>query len=204
MKKVNYLKKISVYALLTASVLFTGCKKDDDEAAPEEENEEEIITDVTLVFTNQSDSTVIKASAKDKDGPGVGELEVLDTITLKRNNTYTLTYEIFNKIENPAEDIGEEIAEKELEHQFFFEFSEVFTSPTGNGNIDKASDPINYDKDSNGNNLGLSTEWTTSSTSSKGGTFKVVLKHQPDVKTSTSGFTDGDTDFTLPFVLNID
>ena len=56
----------------------------------------------------------------------------------------------------------------------------------------------------NGNNLGLSTVWTTSSTSSKGGTFKVVLKHQPDVKTSTSGSTDGDTDFKLPFVLNIE
>ena len=35
------------------------------------------------------------------------------------------------------------------------------------------------------------------------GTFTVRLKHQPDVKTSTSGANDGETDFSLLFALNI-
>ena len=65
------------------------------------------------------------------------------------------------------------------EHQFFFSFPEgAFSTPAGDGNIDNASDAINYlDKDENGNNVGLYTSWTTS-TDAKTGRFKVVLMHQ--------------------------
>ena len=72
MKKVNYFKKYSVYALLAASMLFTACNKDKDEVVPEEENEEEVITDVKLIFTNDADATdIVEARAEDPDGEGV-------------------------------------------------------------------------------------------------------------------------------------
>ena len=102
-------------------------------------------------------------------------------------------------------DIAEEIAEEGAEHQIFYSFTDgAFSDPLGNGNIDNASDPINYnDTDANGNNLGLETTWTTRSASLSEGTFTVRLQHQPDVKTNNSGATDGDTDFELTFVLNI-
>lgn len=199
-------KKISIYTLLSASVLFTACKKDDDEVVPAVENEQEIITDVKLIFTNNADSTdIVEAKAQDPDGTGVEELKILDEITLDASKTYNLTFEIMNNLESPGEDIGEEIKEEDNEHQFFFSFSEnAFTNPTGNGNIDSASDPIVYnDKDENGNSVGLSTSWTTSSTQLSKGTFTAKLQHQPDVKTVTSGSNDGDTDFELKFVLNI-
>ena len=71
-------------------------------------------------------------------------------------------------------------------------------------NIDNASDKINYkDTDAVGNPIGLITEWTTGSTAVSNGEFVVRLQHQPDVKTSTSTATTGDTDFNLKFVLNI-
>ena len=194
--KLNYL----LYAVLTLFI-FTACEE--DEAAPEEENEVEVFTDVKLVFTPSGGGAAVEAAAQDPDGAGVQELQVLGTINLSANTEYTLTMVIENCLESPCELMNEEIEEEDDEHQFFFAFTnDVFTSPAGNGNIDSASDPLNYnDADGNGNSLGLNTSWTTGSASN--GTFTVQLQHQPDVKTATSGATDGDTDFALTFNLNI-
>ena len=194
--KLNYL----LYAVLT---LFIFTASEEDEAAPEEENEVEVFTDVKLVFTPTGGGAAVEAAAQDPDGAGVQELQVLGAINLAANTSYTLTMVIENCLESPCELMNEEIEEEDDEHQFFFAFTnDAFTSPAGNGNIDSASDPINYnDSDGNGNSLGLNTSWTTGSASS--GTFTVQLQHQPDVKTATSGSTDGDTDFALTFNLNI-
>lgn len=205
-KIIGAFKQHSLTAMLIAAMVMTGCDKDKDEEEPPVENEEEIITDVTLVFTNASNpDEVVKAKAEDPDGDGVAELEVLGPINLDTSKTYNLTMEIFNSLESPAENIGTEISEEDDEHQIFFSFTpDAFATPVGNGNIDKASDAITYnDKDGNGNSLGLKTSWTTSSKVVSGGTFTVRLQHQPDVKTATSGASDGDTDFELEFVLNI-
>ena len=194
--RLNYL----LYAVLTLFI-FTACEE--DEAAPEEENEVEVFTDVKLVFTPTGGGAAVEAAAQDPDGAGVQELQVLGAINLAANTSYTLTMVIENCLESPCELMNEEIEEEDDEHQFFFAFTnDAFTSPAGNGNIDSASDPINYnDSDGNGNPLGLNTSWTTGSAST--GTFTVQLQHQPDVKTATSGSTDGDTDFALTFNLNI-
>ena len=156
-------------------------------------------------------------------------------INLKKSTAYTLTFEILNVHEDEhddhdddhegedhdddhegedhdddhddhAEDIGAEIAEEADEHQFFFAFSnDAFANPTGDGNIDNASDAINYnDSDENGNPLGMNTSWETSSSALSGGSFTVRLQHQPGVKTASSGANDGDSDFDLTFVLNIE
>ena len=194
--KLNYL----LYAVLTLFI-FTACEE--DEAAPEEENEVEVFTDVKLVFTPSGGGAAVEAAAQDPDGAGVQELQVLGSIDLAANTSYTLTMVIENCLESPCELMNEEIEEEDEEHQFFFAFTnDAFTSPVGNGNIDSASDPLNYnDTDGNGNAIGLNTSWTTGSASS--GTFTVQLQHQPDVKTATSGATDGDTDFALTFNLSI-
>ncbi len=194
--RLNYL----LYAVLTLFI-FTACEE--DEAAPEEENEMEVFTDVKLVFTPAGGGAAVEAAAQDPDGAGVQELQVLGAINLAANTSYTLTMVIENCLESPCELMNEEIEEEDDEHQFFFAFTnDAFTSPAGNGNIDSASDPINYnDSDGNGHPLGLNTSWTTGSAST--GTFTVQLQHQPDVKTATSGSTDGDTDWALTFNLNI-
>ena len=190
--------------ILSATFFIISCSDDDEMSAPPEEEELEVITDVTLVFTD-SNGTAVRASAQDPDGEGVQGLIVDDPILLSRDMQYTLTFEIFNNLETPGEDIGEEIADEDDEHQFFFSFTpDAFDSPMGNGNIDTASDPINYDDmDDNGNPVGLETTWTTPITPLAGGNFTVRLQHQPDIKTATTGATDGDNDFNLSFVLNI-
>ena len=197
----NILKlKYLLFAVLTLFI-FTACEE--DEAIPEEEEEMEVITDVKLIFTPAS-GPAIEATAQDPDGEGVQELQVKDAINLAAMTTYTLTFDIKNNLETPGEDIGEEIKEEDDEHQIFFSFTNgAFSNPAGNGNIDNASDPINYnDKDENNNPVGLNTTWTTASALSSG-SFTVRLQHQPGVKTSSSTATTGDTDFELQFVLNI-
>ena len=201
----NYL----LIGLLGSGLIFSGCSDDEE---PEAENELEVITDVTVVFTDGAGNQVT-ASAKDPDGAGVQELALVDggTINLAASTTYTLTFEILNALD-PAdvEDIGDEIAEEDDEHQIFFSFStDAFSSPAGNGNIDTASDAVNYEdedsdaQDGSGNPVGLETTWTTGADAVTGGTFQVKLQHQPDLKTATSTATTGDTDFDLTFVLNI-
>jgi len=207
MKTINLFKNVRWAAILFAAITIVSCSSDDD--APEEENELEVITNVTLIFfTNASDpGDVVMASAQDPDGEGIQELQVSGGITLSADAEYTLTYAIINALD-PAdpEDIGEEILDEDNEHQFFYSFTEgAFDSPIGNGNIDTASDPLNYsDEDENGNPVGLVTSWTTPVTPSTGGMFRVRLQHQPDVKTATTGSMDGDTDFDLTFVLNVE
>lgn len=206
--KINKLlsvRKYGIFALLASATLLISCS---DDEAPEAENEEEVVTDIKLVFTNDSDANdVVTASAKDPDGIGVKELEVLSGITLKSGVTYTLTYEITNALDpNDVEDITEEIKDEDFDHQIFYAFTDgAFTSPTGDGNIDTASDAMNYlDEDKNGNVVGLMTKWTTGDALT-GGKFQIKLQHQPDgIKTATSGSGDGDTDFDLEFDLTIE
>lgn len=193
----NYL----LFAVLTLFV-FTACEE--DEAVPEEEDEMEVITDVTLIFTPDA-GDVVTATAQDPDGEGVLDLVVQDEIKLQSGTSYTLTFDIMNNLESPGEDIGDEIAEEDDEHQVFFAWTEgAFSNPSGNGNIDNASDPVNYnDSDGNGNPLGLNTSWTAGNPTTAA-SFTVRLQHQPDVKTATSGANDGDTDFELQFRLTIE
>jgi hypothetical protein len=205
MKTIDFFKIFRLMALLFSAVAIVSCSDDDE--APEEEEELEVITNVTLVFTNTADDTdVVTVNAVDPDGLGAQDLVVdPEGITLSVDTTYDLSFVILNALEDPAEDIGEEIEEEDDEHQFFFSFTaDAFANPTGNGNVDTAADPINYnDTDGNGNPLGLSTTWTTGSAPVAGGNFTARLQHQPDVKTDSSGANDGDTDFNLSFVLNI-
>ncbi|WP_299535683.1 GTP cyclohydrolase [Ulvibacterium sp.] len=210
MKAIETLKNLRFLTLLFAAILVVSCSDDDDN--PPEENIPEVFTDVTLVFTPTGGGTTVRATAEDPDGEGIADLMVNDEITLAANTTYTLTLEILNDLPDPDEDIGDEIAEEDDEHQFFFAFTDgAFSDPTGDGNIgaSNAADPINYmDEDSDaqdgsGNPVGLVTEWTTGDAQS-GASFTINLQHQPDVKTATSTSEDGDTDFDLTFVLNIE
>ena len=205
MKTLNQILNFRLLALLFAAVLVTTSCDNDDDAAPDVEEELEVITNVILNFTPVGGGQIIIGIAVDPDGEGIQELAEQDApIILAADTEYVLTYEIINGLDpNDPEDIGEEILEEDNEHQFFYAFSNgLFASPMGNGNVDSASDPLNYnDEDENGNPVGLSTSWTTGDPAT--GTFTARLQHQPDLKSATTGANDGDTDFNLMFDLII-
>ncbi len=201
---ISYIKRIGILPAFAAAIILVGCKKDEED--PHHEHDHEVFTDVKLIFTNTEDSEdVVEATAQDPDGEGAEGLQVKSAINLDTSKSYTLTFEIMNNLETPGENIGAEIKEEDDEHQMFFSFTnDAFSNPGGNGNIDKASDPIVYnDEDGNGNPVGLNTSWETSSSVVSGGTFTVQLQHQPGVKTATSDANTGDSDFELEFELNI-
>jgi hypothetical protein len=185
------------------AVFFVGCSDDDD---PKKEDTPELITKVMLTFTPTAGGNAIVVMASDPDGEGVQEIAVDGPINLMPNKNYALSITLINELAEPSEpgyNITEEVEEEGDEHMFFFGWTgNVFSDPTGNGNIDNRSDDVNYtDEDENGFPIGLNTVWTTATNAS--GSFQVVLKHQPDLKTETSNSTVGESDLDIEFTINV-
>ena len=203
MKTIEQIKNLRFIALFFMAIAVVSCSDDDD--APPEENLPEVFTNVTLVFTPAGGGTAITAGAEDPDGEGISDLIVDDQIFLAANTTYTLTFNVENRLD-PSADLNAEILAEDNEHQIFFAFTnDAFTSPMGDGNLGagNAVDDINYsDMDEDGNPVGLVSSWTTGAAQT-GASFQVNLQHQPGANTAASDSTDGDTDFNLTFVLNI-
>ncbi|MEQ6168922.1 MULTISPECIES: hypothetical protein [unclassified Ekhidna] len=195
----KHIKNYLLVGLMVTGGLFTSCGDDD---APAAENEEEVIDLVTLTFTPQGGGSAVVAIAEDPDGEGAADFET-EVINLDINTTYDLAIKVENSEE--GENITEEIEEEDEEHMFFFAFTNnIFSDPAGNGNVDNRTDDVNYgDQDADGNPVGLSTSWTTSGTVSSDGTFQVILKHQPDIKSATSSSSDGETDIDITWTINI-
>lgn len=193
--------------LVAGSLLFlAGCKKDD----PKPENIPEAITKATLTFTPAGGAAVI-VTATDPDGDGPLPRTLSGPINLVKNIPYTLTITLINELADPTDDeynVTEEVEEEAEEHMFFFAWTNnVFSNPTGNGNVDNRNDPVNYEDDDVegsvvGLPLGLKTSWTTIATTGTG-TFTVILKHQPDLKSATSTATDGESDLDVTFNLTV-
>ena len=191
MKWISY----AVYSMLLSTLLFTACTDDD---VPPAENPEETITNVTLTFTPDGGGSAVVATWLDADGEGANNPELTD-IELSANTSYTMNIELTNALDpSDPEDITEEVEEEGDEHLFFFGWTNgLFSDPSGDGNIDNRSDPVNYagSPDENGYPVGLQTEWTTAEENS--GTFRVVLKHQPDIKSASSSVSDGESDVDI-------
>jgi hypothetical protein len=202
------MKKLPSPSLLFAIVILgflSSCKKDD----PEPENIPELITKAKLKFT-PTGGAAVEVTATDPDGEGVQNIKIDGPINLIKGTTYTLSLELYNELYKSTEEgynISDEVAEEADEHQFFFEWTAgVFSNPTGNGNIDNKSDPVNYGSsvDSKGLPLGLTTSWTTSAGASAGANrFRILLKHQPEIKSATSTSADGESDLDLTFTIAI-
>lgn len=182
---------------------LTGCNNDD----PDRENTPELITEVALTFTPIGGGATVVATATDPDGEGVQDIAVDGPINLVVNKTYILTLELINGLAAPSEpeyDITSEVEEEGDEHMFFFAWTNnVFSEPAGNGNVDNRADDVNYnDLDDNGLPLGLNTSWTTANAAASG-LFRVVLKHQPDLKSASSTSDTGESDLDLTFIINV-
>ncbi len=196
--KTRLLKNLSITCLFVVLAFLNSCN---DEELPPIENEEEVITKVDLIFDPVAEGDPLTFTAIDPDGEGPLDIET-ETITLSTSSSYQLFIKIRNEINNV--DLTEEIDEEGEEHMIFFGFDdELFDQPDGDGNIDNRTDQVNYiDEDINGLPLGLITGWQTGLAST--GDFRIVLKHQPGTKTTTSGIDQGSTDVDLTFPINIE
>jgi hypothetical protein len=189
--------------LMMIFLLFVGLACNEAEA-PAKENEVETFTDIELIFTAENGDVVRALAVDPTGGLGVNSSFTVQSLSLRANTTYTLTFSMLNRLVNPVEDVLKEIMEEDDEHQVFFEFtSGAFSSPAGTGNIQNRNGAVNYlDTDRNGLPVGLRTSWTTAGPLDNG-SFRVWLAHQPGVKTATSSANDGDVDFDIVFPLRI-
>ncbi|MFY0605826.1 MAG: hypothetical protein JXR10_03865 [Cyclobacteriaceae bacterium] len=184
-----------------------SCSEDDDHDHEDDDHdhdhEEEVINEVTLTFTPTGGGDALAFKWYDADGDGLGN-PTIDAISLAANTEYNLAITLANTLGSEPEDVTEEIKEEGDEHIFFFEFTNnVFSSPVGNGNFDSRADELNYtDQDKDSNPIGLTTNWMTGDTTS-GAAFRLILKHQPDLKTATSDATVGGTDLDISFSLEV-
>jgi hypothetical protein len=195
---------ISAVILVGASLTFVACDSDD----PEKEDVPELITKVTLTFTPTGGGSAVVVTAADPDGLGLLPLEVDGPIQLAKNTSYSLSIALINELADPSApeyNITEEVSEEGDEHMFFFSWTgNVFSNPAGNGNVDNRNDVVNYeDEDVNGLPLGLETSWTSTDIATNG-LFTVILKHQPDLKTSTSDSSVGETDLDIWFEIEVE
>jgi hypothetical protein len=199
---------VTACAAIIASV--QGCSDND----PKKEDTPEMITSVTLTFTPTDGSAAVRVDATDPDGDGVKPIAANGPINLAANKTYTMAIDMLNTLAQPTDagyKVSDEVAEEGIEHMFFFSWTNnLFSNPSGNGNIDNRNDPVLYEGgayavDKNGRPLGLITTWTTAASTGSAltGNFRVLLKHQPDLKSDTSDSTTGETDLDVTFVLNV-
>lgn len=198
-------RPVLIFLLVTLPVFFsmTGCDDND----PVKEDTPELITRATLTFAPATGGSPVVVTATDPDGEGVQNITVDGPINLVKGKTYSLSIALINGLAEPTSEeynVTAEVSEESHEHLFFFSWTnDVFSSPAGNGNIDNRSDAINYsDEDVNGLPLGLLTSWTTASAAASG-SFRVMLKHQPDLKSATSTSSTGESDLDVEFTINI-
>lgn len=185
-------------------VMFFSCETPE----PVKEATPETITRLQLIFTPDGGGDPIIVEATDPDAEGVQEITASDSIRLLASVNYDLQIQLFNELVEPAApeyDITVEIEDEGVEHLLLFGWTDnAFTSPPGNGNVDSRNDDVVYlDADLNGLPLGLRTSWATNSSVIKGD-FRIVLKHQPDLKSENSGVDTGETDLDFTFGLRID
>jgi hypothetical protein len=196
-----------IYVVIISVSMLSGCDSED----PQKEDVPELITKVTLTFVPSSGAPVV-ATATDPDGEGVQSIKTDGPVTLSKATTYVLMIHLVNGLAQPTDpeyDITKEVEEEGDEHMFFFGWTgDTFSNPSGNGNIDSRGDAVNYtggdnSKDENGLPLGLTTTWTTTDVVKPGASFHILLKHQPQLKTSTSTADDGETDLDITFQLSV-
>ena len=187
---------------LGMALMMGGCEAQE----PIKENTPELITSLTLAFVPEGGGTTVTATASDPDGDGVKDIAVDGAIYLTAGVTYTLSLSLINELaekSSPEYDITEEVEEEGGEHMFFYGWTgNVFADPAGNGNIGAREGAVNYqDEDAQGLPIGIVTKWTAGAPAS--GTFRIVLKHQPELKTATSGADVGETDLDIEFEVNV-
>lgn len=183
-------KPLYIFALL--AFVFTSCNNDDD---PAPVNEEEEITTLTITFTETGTSNTVAYTFKDLDGDGGNAPEITNTGgNLKANTDYTAAITILNENETPVEDKTAEIRAEDDEHQFFFDYGNLFSA-------------FAYTDTDGTNPVGLASSWTTAAAGT--GNLKVTLRHKPNkgaAGVSAGDITNagGETDIEVTFSVTVE
>ncbi|MCP2043142.1 hypothetical protein [Pontibacter sp. HSC-36F09] len=174
------------FLLMGSLLTFSACK---DEEEPEPDHEHDVVTTVTLTLTPSTGGQAITATWEDLDGPG-GNAPAIDELVLSANTTYTgsisFASEEAHGDHHDTHDLTTDIREEGTAHEVFYQ-----VTPQSLVAFSK------IDKDANGRPIGLETSATTNAAGT--GKVRILLKHQPGTKSSTSNENTGETDVDISF-----
>ncbi|MDT0294080.1 hypothetical protein ACFQ3R_06140 [Mesonia ostreae] len=177
---------------IVTSAFIASCSSDD--SAPQIINQEEVITDVSLSFINESGGVSIYSYT---DPQYRAEDYVAPVISLESGKTYQVEANFYN-ISNPEEPelLTEEIQEERDDHFLTYAFTEI------NVDLSRTDGPLSTD--TNGIQIGLSTQWQVGEPGD--GTLTLRLIHQATEKITTpaeGSFTGGETDAQVSFEVEV-
>ena len=197
MKTNNFFIKTILGLSLVAS--FTSCSNDDDTTLPDPVEEEEAITGLTLTFTNQDDSDdVVTLTWEDANEDLIkDDSEISIEGTFIPNGVYDAEIGLF------AEE-GEDFLEEDIldsqeaidAHFFTYAVEDLDFTMVRSDNDEERTD---------GNKLGVFTEWTAGSTTGTG-TITIKLYHESPTVSDDDGFGTAagtDTDIEISFLVAI-
>lgn len=176
-----------IFLFLGSAILWMACSNDD---IPKQVNEEEVITEVSLIFTDESGTS----TAYTYIDPKYREESYEDPIIyLESDKNYTVNTAFYDK-SNPEEpeDITQEVMEEKNDHFVEYRFHAIDI------NITRIDEEESTDDD--GIKIGVYTEWETGETSE--GSVQQTLIHQPETKNTENpngNHTGGETDVEVVF-----
>lgn len=182
MKKLNLHFTVSLFLLLSV----VGCKKD----PVVDPNENELITTLRVKLTEKASGTQSLFEFKDLDGFGGAAPSKFDEIVLAKGKVYDCALQLLNESKTPVDDITLEVAAEGVDHQIYLSASDALAIIS------------NYNLDSKGLPLGITSTWTAAAAAGNG-TLNITLKHKPGVKAAGDLVTKGDTDIAIDFKLSV-
>ena len=167
-----------------------------------------IVTVVELTFTPSGGGDAIVARFSDPDGDG-GMSGTADPISLAPMTSYQVDLEFLNELEEPTEDITVQIADEAEQHLVMFGGTAPYGNVYGDVETDYAMNLVGEDMP-----VGLTNTITTDAAGA--GTFRVMLRHLPELNGSpqkTAGLDQqsaddsglpGDVDADVTFDLTVE
>lgn len=188
MKKFFGVKSLLIAVMIAAGI--NGCKDEDNPAVPPAHDEHAPPTTMIVVLkeTGKTDST--KSLVRDTSVVK-GKSMVEDTLRVESGKTYTGYIMLWNESVTPVEDATHEIEEEKDEHLF------VFTASGGaNGRLTVS----NLNKDSKGEDFGLTFSASVSGSGAATGGLRIQLRHY-GISPKTGTTYDTDIDQTFPVLI---
>ncbi len=180
-------------AALTATTIFTACKK--EELPTPQPVEQELITTVRLIVTNNSgfNKTFNYKVDNGFGSAAQGNVQV-DDVVLAPGTDYDVEVQVWDESKNPAENITEEVIAESHHHLFIFQSNPA----TGAGSISFS----NGSKDDENEPLNQKITFTTGAAGNS--SLTVTLKHEPTNKNAaTPDEAGGETDAQAIFPVKL-
>lgn len=198
---------VILFFCTTIMLIGSSCKKENPKPNPPT-NDEEVITACHLIVTDSASGLSKTYTYTDSDGVGGkapyfgGNQQSDSVLILSEQSVYNLRIVLLNQLKQPVDTVSNEVKEEGDAHMVFFNPETAQQISLQPRVVSLQPLPIylrynDYDQSASKWPIGLHSTLYPKSKTITSGVFKIVLKHQPNVKNGT--FTPGETDLEVVF-----